>query len=60
MDQYRDHVTAMNWAAAHGAAGPYKDVSATDFLPFYESANEEGSLDKQAMEVSRRFAKLGV
>lgn len=60
MDQYRDHVTVMGWPSANAAASQYKDASATDFLPLYEPPDDTNPLDRQAMELDRRFRKLGV
>ncbi len=61
MTQYRDHMTALNWPAAHSAASQYKDVTPADFLPFVETPDDCMSpLDRQAMEMSAKFAKLGV
>lgn len=53
-------MAAVNWAPAHGAAGQYKDAKPQDFLPFYEPPDDGmHPLDRQAMEMSNRFAKLG-
>jgi len=61
MMQYGRHITALTTPSAFMAASQYKDMKPIDMLPFAETPEDDmHPFDKAAMELSRKFEKLGV